>query len=511
MKKQVQISLIALIASLVWSAHAFAAVAVSNQLPIARSGGSNIPTPPTTKAGANLVSAIANPDVCVMPKLSATRHIFYVDPLHGHIANNGSQASPWDTLANVVAKNLIASSKYPNAPIKSGDLIYLMSGPHGAVNLLNMKNTDFLSIEAAPGQTPLLTSLNIEGVQKLIVKGLKIQSLASGYSGLIHISSASLGPSENVIIENNSLSSQDNVDSWSQADWLAKGRWLGIATDGRGGTNCLTITNNHISNVRFGVSLTAENTLYSYNTIDNFGDDGVDYAASNLVISHNTVTNNHVLGDGNHNDGMQGQDASTTLESNDVIDSNVVINQTNPNLAFPGGLQGIDAFDGNYANLTVTNNTVISNAYHGIAFASVQGGLIAHNTVLTAWNPKNPLNAHFPGLWITVGSTTHEGSPSHNLTVRDNICSTLSMPANVEGLVVTHNISNTQIAIPVSGKEEYYHGKNGVYGNDNTLLMTMLSAFTAFDDVHMIYDLQQVKNSPLAGYGSNNTVIVNYK
>lgn len=119
--------------------------------------------------------------------------------------------------------------------------------------------------------------------------------------------------------------------------------------------------------------------LFSANEIDHFGDDGIDYAASHILITKNYIHDALDLGNGAHWDGMQGYPGAFT---NVVIDSNRVIRQTDPNLPFPTGLQGIDAFDGDWTNLAVTNNVVVTSSCWGIAYASVHGGKIINNTVL---------------------------------------------------------------------------------------------------------------------------------
>jgi hypothetical protein len=50
-----------------------------------------------------------------------------------------------------------------------------------------------------------------------------------------------------------------------------------------------------------------DNSIFSLNEIDHFGDDGIDYAANNITITHNTIHDNFDIGDGNHEDAMQGQ------------------------------------------------------------------------------------------------------------------------------------------------------------------------------------------------------------
>ena len=67
---------------------------------------------------------------------------------------------------------------------------------------------------------------------------------------------------------------------------------------------------------------------------------------------------------------------------NILIDSNLVIRQTDPELSFPTYLQGIDAFDSDWTNMTVTNNVIVTSAGWGMDFASIHNGLVANNTVL---------------------------------------------------------------------------------------------------------------------------------
>ena len=47
-----------------------------------------------------------------------------------------------------------------------------------------------------------------------------------------------------------------------------------------------------------------------------------------------------------------------------------VIRQADPNLNFPTYLQGIDAFDEDWTDVTVTNNVIVTSACWGIAYAS---------------------------------------------------------------------------------------------------------------------------------------------
>src|SRR6202034_295862 len=129
---------------------------------------------------------------------------------------------------------------------------------------------------------------------------------------------------------------------------MAQARWginaaglAGNGTNGEPNTSCISVAGSHIQNVRVGAILAANNSLFTNNVIDHFGDDGIDYAASNLAITHNTLHDNLDMGDGNHEDAMQGQNGPLgagvvyNAFSNILIDSNLIIRETVPNNPFP--------------------------------------------------------------------------------------------------------------------------------------------------------------------------------
>ena len=191
------------------------------------------------------------------------------------------------------------------------------------------------------------------------------------------------------------ISTADSTDGWTKEQWVAQGRTgyreVGSAGDGTNGvpyTTCVSMTGSHIWNVRWGVLIAGNNSLLSNNEIDHFGDDGMDYAANNISITHNTIHDNFDIGDGNHEDAMQGQNGpllrglAYNAFSNILIDSNLVIRQTDPKLAFATYLQGIDAFDEDWTNVTVTNNVIVTSACWGIFYSSLHSSKIINNTVV---------------------------------------------------------------------------------------------------------------------------------
>jgi hypothetical protein len=190
-------------------------------------------------------------------------------------------------------------------------------------------------------------------------------------------------------------------------------------------TQCVSFTGSHISNVRTGAALLADLLLFANNQIDHFGDDGIDYAASNLAITRNNLHDNLDIGDGNHEDAMQGvigilaPGAAVNYFKNILIDSNLVIRQTDPELSFPTYLQGIDAFDSDWTNMTVTNNVIVTSACWGMDLASIHNGLVANNTVLVDGLISTPGCT----VALAVGGASHEGPNSSNTRVTDNLAS----------------------------------------------------------------------------------------
>jgi hypothetical protein len=181
--------------------------------------------------------------------------------------------------------------------------------------------------------------------------------------------------------------------------------------------------------------------------------------------------------------------------SNVVIDSNRVIRQTDPNLPFPNGLQGIDAFDGDWENLQVTNNVVVTSSCWGIGYASVHHGRIINNTILfdewwrpTAGNCK-PL--------VAVGHKTHDGSSSNDVVIRNNLSNGLLIYNIDPDMVMDHNIcagidgACRILSYFEDGKTNWGVLKPGVYGDHNLIdRRGAESQFVNFDPTKFVFDLR---------------------
>ena len=193
-----------------------------------------------------------------------------------------------------------------------------------------------------------------------------------------------------------------------------------------------------------------------------------------------------------------------------VIDSNLVIRQTDPKLAFPIYLQGIDAFDEDWANLTVTNNVIVTSACWGIGYASVHGGKIINNTVVddgTNVGTKNPAGQVMCRPGLSVGDKTHQGPSSNDVIIRNNIASNLGIYDLDPNMTMDHNICVTidgkcTILRYVGGKQKWV-GKPGEYADQNLVERKGATGmFVSFDPAKLVYDLRLRPGAPAIGFGN---------
>ena len=136
-----------------------------------------------------------------------------------------------------------------------------MSGDHGAVNASRYVNSDFISVIAGPGQTPLVRSLRLLASSHWLFRGVKFQGTRpenDKSSPLVGVQSHDwAGPSDNVVFVDNSFSTEDDVRGWTPEDWVNRPYATGFASTAR----CTTLTNNHFYNLRDAVSIGGDQSL----------------------------------------------------------------------------------------------------------------------------------------------------------------------------------------------------------------------------------------------------------
>jgi hypothetical protein len=500
---------------------------------------------------------------CAQP--GPTGKVWWVDAINGKTpadGADGTQARPWNSLSGVISgewgmfgfslpgysRPLLSSVVYIHVAngarvdvadqigsplVKPGDTIMLMNGDYGnvVVGTYNnqVKNSDFVTVKAAPGQRPVFATLSIRSTDKWVFDGVKVQSLwgaNNNKQALVVIGDQGAAhPTSDIILQNMEISSADNTDGWTKAQWVAQGRnglWeVGSAGDGKNGvpfTTCVATTHSHIHNVRNGLGLMGNNSLFSHNEHDHFGDDGIDYGASNIAITHNNIHDNFDAGDGSHEDAMQGvigpKDKSVPFNafSNILIDSNVVIRQTDPKLPFATYLQGIDAFDSDWTNLNVTNNVVVTSACWAMSYASLHNSKIINNTVVddgSDMGTKNPAGEIMCRPSTAVGDKTHQGLSSNDVVMRNNITNGLNFYNANLNMMMDHNICLTiegrcKILTFPGGKPRWGIDKPGEYADHNIIERRgAASMFVSFDPAKLVYDLRLRPGALAIGLGSS--------
>jgi parallel beta-helix repeat protein len=488
---------------------------------------------------------------CAQP--GPTGKVWYIDPVNGKTpadGGNGSKTAPWNSLQGVLSfrypqgytrpllssvpyfhvvdgKRVYVADQLGSPPIQPGDTIELMSGNYGDIVIGDYKqqivNPSFVTVEAAPGQAPVFLTLYIRSTTKWVFKGIKVQSLVGTNNNRLGLVSVfDQGPSlptADIILEDLQISTADNTDGWTKEQWVAQGRdgfyeWgsAGDSTNGEPNTTCVSLTKSHIWNVHFGAHLMGNNSLFSHNELEHFGDDGIDYGANNISITHNYIHDNLDIGDGNHEDVAQGQNGPRLKGviynhfSNILIDSNLAIRQTDPKLPFPSYLQGIDAFDEEWTNVTVTNNVVVTSACWGIVFSSVHNSKIINNTVVA--DGLLPMPGNCKPL-VAIGDKTHEGPSSSDNIIRNNITNGLSIYDPDPNMTMDHNIclainGRCQILTYVDGKPNRGVFKPGEYADHNIIDRRGAEGmFIGFDPAKFVYDLRLKSGAKSIGAGNS--------
>jgi hypothetical protein len=123
---------------------------------------------------------------------------FYVDPIKGNMAGDGSVINPWRTLEEVLNSHLIETKDVfgtvinQGAPIKSGDTILLKSGYHGFIQIKNAFNDNYITVTAGYNEKPVLSGLEIVSAKNWKFSRLTLSPIFSA-TGIKQSSIATIG------------------------------------------------------------------------------------------------------------------------------------------------------------------------------------------------------------------------------------------------------------------------------------------------------------------------------
>lgn len=385
------------------------------------------------------VAALASATASVPPAVPVVAPVqsgatFHVDPALGTALGDGSVASPWRTLEEVIGSGQITQ-------VKPGDRVLLYDGQHGEVSLSG-DNAEFVTISAAPGQTPTLGRLEVRQGSKWRLVGLTVspEFAAAPYTGPI-VSLGERGPSSALELEDCFVYTTQDVHLWGVSDWLSANNGIQL---GRHGTN-LVARNNHVLNTRFGISVNAADSLCEGNIVAGFSGDGVRVTRDGIVLQYNVIKNGYLseaAGDANHDDGIQCFlfNVGTGQVTGITIKANVIIAREDDRQLFPTNLQGIGFFDGPLVNFRVEQNVVLVNHWHGVSLYDAQGCEVLDNVTYSRWGGVN-----LP--WVKLGEKQGlargnkvQGNYAHSFDLRADA----SVDAK-DNLMVTPQIFTTRL------------------------------------------------------------------
>jgi hypothetical protein len=379
---------------------------------------------------------------------------FYVDPIKGNMAGDGSAMNPWRTLEEVINSRLIETKDVlgtvinQGAPIKAGDTVFLRSGYHGFIQIKNAFNNAHITVTAGYNEKPTLSGLEVMSAKNWKFSRLTISPVFSNtgikQSSIVTIGENNfLGDTSNIYVtDSNIYSFNESPETLTCTDWAIKAKTA--VTMGRYAKS-LYIINNYISNVSFGINIMSQYSRVQSNVISDFSMDGIRAVVNNIVIEDNVIKNNYVV-NSNHPDGIQGFSFNSQISlANVSIMGNIILNRDKKiNLAadvlsvnsYSGTMQGIGFFDGPVTNIQIKNNVVMSFNWQGIGLYDSTNGQITSNTVFT---PAQITNA---AARVTLGSKNTSGNTNNammNNTAYDYIIQNSIGLVNSGNRIVTKN------------------------------------------------------------------------
>ena len=373
--------------------------------------------------------------MAVAPAFAAT---FYVAPVLDEtgqpppitaLVADGSSVAPFP--------NVLAAFK---AGAVGGDTIILKPGYHGALKLSDIAPTSPVIIKSASGRTARFDSIVLLGktknltFQKLGVWPSNV-GLGEGYQGYIVETSPT---TSNIFFDSITVRSDPdaaNYRNWDAAMWNAR-KFSGMQLAGPNSG----VSNSRFTGVYMGISTMGENALVVGNRVEGYNGDGLRGLGRNNVFRYNVVVD-CVATDDNHDDGFQSFADSTGVLSGLVLDGNRIYEWTGPPNPLSCLLQGIGMFDGFYDDLTIINNVVSANQYHGISVYGARRALIANNTVVNSTGQ--------PGVTPYIAVFDHKnGAHPVDILVANNLAMSIRGTASTERNVVF--IDNSAIVSPMA-------------------------------------------------------------
>ncbi len=317
---------------------------------------------------------------------------------------------PWRNLQSLIEGGLV----------KSGDTIYLFPGYYNLLTIYKNNKLSETKIVSISKHKAVFSKIMIRESENWTLDGVKVLKDLNTPSNARNLVDIETG-SKNITVKNSIVLSAEDSLGWGVKEWNDRVK-SGIFSRG---TN-VTILNNAVYNVDFGISMVGKKSTVLGNRVTDFSGDGLRGLGDESVFEENVVTNCHSVNQ-NHDDGFQSWsmddkwNVGVSVVKNVSLKRNVFIaNETKNN--FPNcEMQGIGLFDGMFENWVIENNIVVVDHWHGITVMGAKNIKILNNTVFDPTDKK-------PGpAWIRI--TNHKkGNISSGNLVANNLTHSYSFP-----------------------------------------------------------------------------------
>ena len=253
-----------------------------------------------------------------------------------------------------------------------------------------------------------LTGLELENTAGWRIIGLRVRPGGGDNTGpLVRLRNV-----RSVLLEKLDISSGQPPHVWTRDQWLARAR-SGIFAEG----SFIRLHENRISGVDHGITVQGDNVWVWRNRIGWSRGDGIRALADRANYYENRLEN-CVSVDGNHDDGIQswsrGDDGApgTGVVRYVRVYRNIIRNRDAGDLTCQ--LQGIGFFDEVFEQVTIRENLVVANHWHGITVTGGRYVSIEENVVVDADPAMGPVP------WISI--TGHkDGRVSEASRTIDNV------------------------------------------------------------------------------------------
>ncbi len=348
--------------------------------------------------------------MAVLPKAMATD--YYIDPEKGNINNDGSSENPWNTLEAVFDNKL-------GNPVTDGDTLYCRDGYHGYVNNSNENNSDYITVVAQTGHTPVLRRIKLTNFSKWIFDGLTItpesyDPFSVWIQGLLEVLN-----SYDITFQNMEIYSIDDASGWSDDDWK-NNTSAGATLQGTENQTAITLKDSTLRNVGIGMRAQGDNVIIDDCIIHDWTEDGIVISANDVTVQYVQFYDGKLLE--GHPDCIQlhrGPDTTTGI--NDVTIRGCWMKGVGD------GPQGIFSGANPMYRLQIENNCIMVRHLNGIAFTQPIDSNIVNNTVFDPNDPENLVKIIFSSKGLAV-----------NCVVRNNIAKQIQLYG--ENITEDHNI-----------------------------------------------------------------------